>query len=223
MKNYPSVRDPGSIEQLFTKIISIDPPASVDRDFLTSLGFRRGADGALVELLCFLGLINVNGEPTDLWLGPLRTGDTPQVLGRAVKAGYSELFSTLPEALSVDGSVLMEFFRKSTGASDPEVAYMILTFKVLSDISVFPDDEPESVSVSPPEPVEVPEKTSSPPVETPEAQVTVTGTLDGGPSEGTCAPVIRLSIHIDVSGDSDPQIRELAHRLLKKQLDSGRN
>lgn len=223
MKNYPSVRDPGSIEQLITKIMSIDPPTSVDRDFLTSLGFRRDADGALVELLCFLGFINVNGEPTDLWLESLRTGETAPVLGRAVKTGYSELFAALPDALSVDGSVLMEFFRKSTGASDPEVAYMILTFKVLSDISVFPDDEPDAVSTSSTETVETPEKTPTPPVEMPEAEVAVTRTVDEEPCECSGTPVIRLSIHIDVSGDSDPQIRELAHRLLQRQLDSRGN
>jgi hypothetical protein len=226
VKGFPSVRDPGSIEKLLMKIVTVEPPSVVDREFLAAQGFRREADGALLELLGFLGFISVNGAPTTLWLQSGSTGGTARLLlGRAVRSAYADLFTGLPEAMGADGTVLMDFFRSTTGSTDPEAAYMVLTFKILCDLSEFsPEGSGVTAVPAPPVPVASPAPTeveTHPPVAECPAWPTPSEAPEAPVAPGV--PVIRLSIHIDVSGDSDPQIRELAHRLLRSHLEAGGN
>ena len=225
MTAYPVIRDPGSIERLLTMIREAELPSIVGEDFLNDNGFRREADVRLLDLLEFLGYTK-GGKPTVLWERSLEPDEAPALLGRSVKAAYDSLFRALPDALEADGTVLMDFFRKNTGAADPDAAYMILTFKVLADIAEFPPDE---VIVEVPMEERGPSVTEEVSEEVPEEPVSdeplpepVEQTVEVDET-GPCGPVIRLSIHIDISGDTDPEIREMAHRLLRLQLDTDGN
>lgn len=225
MTAYPVIRDPGSIERLLTMIRETELPDIVGKDFLNDNGFRRDADVRLLDLLDFLGYTK-EGKPTVLWERSLETDEAPALLGRSVKAAYDSLFRALPDALEADGTVLMDFFRKNTGAADPDAAYMILTFKVLADIAEFPPakvtigkpvvDRERSVTAGVPE--DVPERPG--PDEPVPVQDEPCMEID---ERGPGGPVIRLSIHIDISGDTDPEIRDMAHRLLRLQLDTDGN
>jgi hypothetical protein len=232
VKGYPAIKDPGSIEKLLERSVRTSPPVTADRDYLAGLGFRREVDTSLLELLVFLGFTDAGGVPTRLWsdsIGPGAAG----VLGRTIRKSYRQLFSEVPEAHATDGTMLMDFFRRSTGVSDPDAAYMVLTFKVLCDLAEIPPagrgselepPVPPEPPVAEPEPAEPPAAPFSPAAsqmpeksaaDCPEITPMVRGRCE--------APVIRLSIHIDISGDSDPQMRELANRLLRKQLETGGN
>gem|GEM_PF-646476 len=232
MKGYPAIRDPGSIEKLLERSVRSVPPETVDRDYLAGLGFRREVDTSLLDLLGFLGFTDAVGVPTRLWSdssGPGAAG----VLGRSIRNSYRQLFSEVPEAHATDGTMLMDFFRRSTGVSDPDAAYMVLTFKVLCDLAEIPpvgpgaeieppaSPEPPRVEPEAAEPPSAPSAPAAPAV--PEKATPDISEITPASRDRCETPIIRLSIHIDISGDSDPQMRELANRLLRQQLETGGN
>ncbi|MBD3278129.1 MAG: hypothetical protein GF388_07510 [Candidatus Aegiribacteria sp.] len=222
---FPILHDPGSIEMLLRTVAGNEPPRVVDHDYLVGLGFKREVDEGLLKLLSFLGFIDENGQPTPLWKNYGEKEDPPRLLRQAVRASYGALFSRNPQAHNEEGSVLMDFFREESSASDPDAAYMILTFKVLCDLAGF--DEAED---------EVPEKPKEPEPEMPEtkkeeekADKTAKDVPAGGPApspqrrEGPAetegGPILRISINLDLDEKADPELRELAMKLLRKQLE----
>jgi hypothetical protein len=207
---YPVIHNPGSIELLLDKLHGTKSPRVVDYDFLTTLGFKREVDESLLMLLGFLGFIDDNNQPTILWEKSHDPDKAKVLLGKAVKAAYSSLFKAHPEAITEENSVLMEFFRSSSGASDPDAAYMILSFKVLCDLSEF-DEKPPIAQKKPEKKPKAIKKT--PAAELPEAK-SVTDKVASTDS----SPVIRLSINIDID-ESDPELRELTLKLIRKQLE----
>ncbi|MCD4776738.1 MAG: DUF5343 domain-containing protein [Candidatus Aegiribacteria sp.] len=191
---FPILHDPGSIELLLNTVYKSNPPKVVDHDYLIGLGFKREVDEGLLKLLLFLGFIDDNGQPSVLWDKSRDPEQAPIILGKAVKAAYGSLFAEYSNAEDQEGAALMEFFRNNTSSSDPDAAYMILTFKVLCDLSELPAGD---FIQKPPKPVK------KAPVFT----------------EPDSSPVIRISINIDLDDKSDPDLRNLAMKLLKKQLE----
>ncbi len=217
---FPILHDPGSIELLINTVFRNEPPKLVDHDYLVSLGFKREVDEGLLKLLTFLGLIDENGQPSALWKKSRDPDQAVLQLGKAVKAAYGSLFSKFPNAYQEDGSVLMEFFRVETGDSDPNIAYMILTFKVLCDLAEVTEVES---TAKPPKPVKKAAAVKKPdtrkkrkPAET---NKTVKKEKTAGPRERDAGPVIRMSINIDLDDRSDPDLKDLVMKLLKRQLE----
>ena len=204
---YPVIHNPGSIELLLDKLHSTKSPRVVDYDFLATLGFKREVDESLLMLLGFLGFIDDNNQPTILWEKSYDPDKAKILLGKAVKAAYSSLFKAHPQAITEEGSILMEFFRSSTGASDPDTAYMILSFKVLCDLADFSEKTPIKEKKKPKQ------TERTPTAKLPEAK---SDTHKAASKDSP--PVIRLSINIDID-DSDPELRELALKLIRKQLE----
>jgi len=207
--DYPILHDPGSIELLLSSVLKSSAPKVVDHDYLIDLGFKREVDEGLLKLLRFLGFIDDNGQPSALWDKSTDPKVAPKLLGTAVMAAYGSLFSEFPEAQDEEGANLMEFFRRNTGASDPNAAYMILTFKVLCDLAELPGGKPAAVNVKSSVKATAPKKTETqkdkkPIVSSPEHP------------EG---PLIRICLNIDLDKNSDPDLRDLAMRVLKKQLE----
>lgn len=141
MKTYPAVRDPGSIELLFRSIRSKDQPDKITTDYLASIGFRRQPDVKLLELLFFLGLIDNNLAPTDQWrtIKDISDEQFREILSTAIAEAYKKVFLYQTEQESTDSKILMAFFKKETGVSDTESAYMVLTLQVLIDLADFQD------------------------------------------------------------------------------------
>lgn len=137
MKTYPAVRDPGSIELLFRNIRSNDQPDKITTDYLASIGFRRQPDVKLLELLFFLGFIDNNLSPTDQWKAIKDINDEQfvEILSPAIEKAYQKVFQYQTEQGSTDSKVLIAFFKKQTGVSDTESAYMVLTLQVLIDLA----------------------------------------------------------------------------------------
>lgn len=266
---FPILHDPGSVELLINTLFRNEPPKMVDHDYLIGLGFKREVDEGLLMLLTFLGLIDDNGQPSDLWKKSRDPDQAVIMLGRAVKAAYGSLFNKFPNAYQEKGSVLMEYFRVETGDSDPNIAYMILTFKVLCDLAGLNEAEPaaelpEPVKrpvTEPPEPVKKPEEEPPEPVkkaeEEPPEPVKKPATEPPKPvkkpateppksvkkpaavkkpdtrkkrktaekkksaetEKQDAGPVVRVSINIDIDDKSDPGMRDLVMKLLKRQLE----
>lgn len=133
MKGFPEVRDPGSIKLLFSNIRSKDDPDKITTHYLASIGFRRQTDVKLLELLFFLGFIDNNLAPTDLWKSIKNVPEEKfkELLSAAIKKSYSSIFEYETEIGSADSKVLIDFFKKETGAAETDCAYMLLTMQVL--------------------------------------------------------------------------------------------
>ncbi|NOQ21759.1 MAG: hypothetical protein GQ565_03795 [Candidatus Aegiribacteria sp.] len=212
---FPILHDPGSIELVLGTVYKTDPPKLVDHDYLITLGFKREVDEGLIKLLLFLGLIDENGQPSILWEKSRDPEQAPMLLGMAVRAAYGSLFKRFPNAYQEDGSVLMEFFRVETGDSDTNIAYMILTFKVLCDLADLTEVEHE---VESPKPVKKAAAVKKPDVSTIKREPAET-MKPAAPQKRDAGPVIRISINIDLDDRSDPDLRSLAMKLLRKQLE----
>ena len=213
---FPILHDPGSIELLLSTVARTDPPKLIDHDYLVSLGFKREVDDGLLKLLLFLGFIDDNGQPSVLWKKSLDPKHAPQILRDSVRASYGSLFKRFPDAHKEDGSVLMEYFRVETGDSDPNVAYMILTFKVLCDLANL-----DLLNLADTEPGEKPAKPAK-------KGASVKKTEKTQPADREKVEIlrgqngsqgIRISINIDLQDGSDPEFRDLVKKLLKKQLE----
>ncbi len=213
---FPILHDPGSIELLLSTVARTDPPKLIDHDYLVSLGFKREVDDGLLKLLLFLGFIDDNGQPSVLWKKSLDPKHAPQILRDSVRAAYGSLFKRFPDAHKEDGSILMEYFRVETGDSDPNVAYMILTFKVLCDLANL-----DLLNLADAEPGEKPAKPAKKAASVKKSGKTqpadkVKAEVLPGQSG---SPGIRISINIDLQDGSDPEFRDLVMKLLKKQLE----
>ncbi len=139
MKTYPAVRDPGSIELLFRNVRSKEEPDKITSDYLASIGFRRQTDVKLLELLFFLGFIDNNLSPTAQWKAIRDVADEKfkEILSPSIEKAYASAFQYQEEQGSTDSKLLMAFFKKETGVTETESAYMVLTLQVLTDLADF--------------------------------------------------------------------------------------
>ncbi|MBN2607553.1 MAG: DUF5343 domain-containing protein [Candidatus Fermentibacteraceae bacterium] len=199
---------------LLRTVSKTDPPKVVSHDYLVDLGFKREVDEGLLKLLSFLGFIDEKGHPTVLWVNYNDTDADADILRDSIRKAYVGLFDKYPRAYDEEGTVLMDFFRSSTGASDSNTAYMILTFKVLCDLAEMGEEKKEPKvqrklkPASPPTPVakDTSEKRAGPRV----------APAEPGPAGKTN---LRVSLNIDFDREADPELRDLVIRLLKRQLE----
>jgi hypothetical protein len=226
--SYPAIHDPGILEKLLDVIESSEPPRVVDGDFLEGAGLRRETDNQLMHLLEFLGYIDENHQPTNIWLQSRDRSRAPGLLAGAVRAAYWKLFQQYPDAAeTTDGSSLMSFFRGETEADERTAAYMILTFKVLCDLSDF--DAPEAQTASPaeqqPEPSPREAAPTEPAVEEAAAEAETKPVAEAGPPAAEPAPRParqeaggRVILQLELDASSDPELAALVKRLLRERL-----
>lgn len=226
MASFPAIHDPGIIEKLLDVIESRDPPGVVDIDFLESAGLRRETDEQLMQLLEFLGYLDDSHRPTNLWRQSRDRSRAPALLGNALHAAYWKLFDSYPDAAeTTDGSTLMSFFREQTDADERTAAYMILTFKVLCDLSDFQAAQAE-------QPLPRREEAAGPPAPEPEEEA---GAEEAAEAEGEGGPMVQpremerppqaaqaapekivLQLEVDVS--AEPELAELVKKVLRRRL-----
>jgi len=225
--DFPVLHDPGSIEMLLRTVAKTDPPKTVDHEYLLSLGFKREVDEGLLKLLTFLGFVDEHGRPTVLWVNYNDQGPDSRILGKAIMAAYGSLFDRFPVPSQEEGSVLMDFFRDNTDASDPDAAYMVLTFKVLCDLAGIEDgDFDEDTEEAAPKPAAKEPAKKEEKKEEPRQEKKVASKAPEPPAGMEAAiqrseelPPLRISINIDLDENSDPDLRELAVKLLRKHLE----
>ncbi|OPL18129.1 MAG: hypothetical protein AVO35_06395 [Candidatus Aegiribacteria sp. MLS_C] len=217
--NYPILHDPGSIDMLLRTVSKTDPPNLVDHDYLVNLGFKREVDEGLLRLLSFLGFIDEKGHPTVLWVDYNDTEADAGLLRNSIRKAYGGLFEKYPKAYEKEGTVLMDFFRTATGASDNNAAYMILTFKVLCDLAEMGEERMDEAQAEKrkqkPAPPPPPEKKAEKPKKT---------VLDEPAQVPDTAPVrkdelpMRVTLNLDVEPEKDPELYDAVLKLLRRKL-----
>jgi len=213
--SYPAIHDPGIIEKLLEVIESRDPPKVVTVGFLESSGLRRETDEQLMLLLEFLGYIDEQHQPTNIWLESRDRSRAPGLLGSSIKASYWKLFDQYPDAAeTTDGTTLMSFFREHSDADERTAAYMILTFKVLCDLADFQAAEEEAPQPRAEEPVKEKKEEKLPP---PPPKVEETQPEETPPAVSDEGSRVILQLEVDVS--KDPELAELVRKLLRRRLE----
>ncbi|MCD4708956.1 MAG: DUF5343 domain-containing protein [Candidatus Sabulitectum sp.] len=213
MKTYPAVRDPGSIELLFRNIRSKDQPEKMTSDYLASIGFRRQPDVKLLELLFFLGFIDSNLTPTEQWIAIKGMTDEQfkKVLAPAIEKSYKSVFEHQLKEKTTDSKVLMAFFKKETGVSNTESAYMVLTLQVLSDLADF-----KKAASSPAAEPAVPAPNSD---EIVQAQKNTLPDVSDEPAPGINTFANGVSLNITIPAEAmDAELTAIVKELLKRVL-----
>jgi len=214
MITFPAVRDPGSIELLFRNIRTHDKPDKITTDYLASIGFRRQPDVKLLELLFFLGFIDNNLSPTDQWnaVKEVSDGQFKSVLSPAIHKAYLKVFQYQSEQQSTDSKVLMAFFKKETGVSDTESAYMVMTLQVLLDLADLQAATAEKGEEAP----AVPAPAEKEPAPVPQTALPF---VSDEPAPGIDELASGVSLNITIPAEAmDSELRELIKSLLRKTL-----
>ncbi len=213
MKTYPAVRDPGSIELLFRNIRTHDEPDKITTDYLASIGFRRQPDVKLLELLFFLDFIDNNLSSTNQWKAIKQVSDQQfkAVLSSAIQKAYRMVFQYQSDQQSNDSKILMAFFKKETGVSDTESAYMVMTLQVLLDLA----DLQATVAEKQETPaVPAPAEKKHPPV-----SGTTLPVVSDEPAPGIDELASGVSLNITIPAEAmDSELREIIKTLLRKTL-----
>lgn len=111
-------------------------PTTVTADTLRKLGYAPKNESYIINILRFLGLIDQDGNKTDLGSRIFSEHDNDafaQQFSNAVTQAYADLFDLQGEsAWNLDTNALITFFRRSDGTTDIVGKYQARTFKQLA-------------------------------------------------------------------------------------------
>lgn len=121
---------PGKVPDLLARIRETGVPSKVNREWLKSLGLVKSNDSSLINVLKQVGFVDASNSPTPAWR-QFRGGDHQQVLARAVKQGYADLYATFPNAHEKDAIDLAHWFSTKSDAGKQVIDKSVATFKAL--------------------------------------------------------------------------------------------
>jgi Family of unknown function (DUF5343) len=137
---------PGKIPTLLQKLREVGVPQKVSVQWLKTIGFTSSNDSSLIGVLKQIGLIDASSIPTSAWT-QYRGNNYKQVLGRAIRDGYADLFAVYPDAPNRSSTELEHVFSTSSSAGKQVIGKTVSTFKALADQADFTHLE-ESVALT---------------------------------------------------------------------------
>lgn len=146
----PALISTNVISRLLDSIKKTGVPEKVDRTYLKSIGFASTNDLSLIPLFKSLGFLDSSGKPTEIFRDYRAKGpdDANKVLGDAIKACYSQLFSVYPDAYRKDDEALTTWFRANIDKGEATQTRALKTFKTLCSHASF--DEMSAPAEAPP-------------------------------------------------------------------------
>jgi hypothetical protein len=131
MAEYPYVKVQEKLKKYLQHIQTAGIPTKVSQEYLKSAGFTSSNDLKILGVLRSIGFIDNSGTPSEDYKNYRNTRIASQVLGDAIKQGYSELFAMYPNANQQDGEALRNFFSSHTTAGGQVISAMVSTFNTL--------------------------------------------------------------------------------------------
>lgn len=135
---YPYIPSGGLIQTAFLQFRK-SLPAKVDSDTLKKLGLASSNEGALINILKFLGITDKENQRTKDGTQLFAIHDDAKfasALSQVVKSAYGGLFDLHGDpAWSLDRDTLISFFRGSDETSAVTGARQALTFQTLASLS----------------------------------------------------------------------------------------
>ncbi|MDI3563660.1 DUF5343 domain-containing protein [Bradyrhizobium sp. Arg816] len=136
MPTYPYTLVTGKLKTLLGKVRSSGIPPKLSAAHLKTLGFTSSNDAGMIGVLKFIGLTDGAGIPTPLW-SEYRGQNHREVLGKAIRQGYADLFAIYPDANARTVTDLAHVFSTSSTAGEKVVNQTVQTFKALVEEADF--------------------------------------------------------------------------------------
>lgn len=158
MADFPYTPNPANIKRFLEKLQTVGKPSKVTFKWVESIGFKSSNDRYLVSILKSLRFADSSGTPTERWSQFRHKEQSKAVMAAAIKEAYSSLYETYPDAHRKDDEAIRNFFSSHTDVGEGAIAYMVRTFKALSEFADF-DLVPtglEQLSSGPSEPAVTP-------------------------------------------------------------------
>ncbi len=136
---------PGSITKILEKIKEAATPESFSQDFLsTKLGFNGGNYLTFISWAKKCGLLNSDGSPTQLYKQFRNPATSAHSLGKALRAGYAELYSRNEYCHDLDKKGFKGLVMEATGEAhdSAKVDRIVSTFFNAKSLAAF-DGAPE--------------------------------------------------------------------------------
>lgn len=149
--SFPYVVGTTKLIDLIKKIPDIGVPSKFTRKMLKGLGYTSSNDDRFVPTLKFIGLLEQDGTPSELWTHA--RGDLGGALATGIRSGYASLFQQYPNAHQKDDEALRTFFTVHSGTGKVAVARMLATFKALCSSANF-DKETHQLANQKPDSIE---------------------------------------------------------------------
>lgn len=143
MADYAYTTVPGKISTLLKKIREVGIPQKASTQWLKTLGFTSSNDKSLIGVLKQIGLVDSSGVPTSVWT-QYRGAAHKEVLGKAIRSGYADLFAVYSNADQRTASELEHVFSTSSTAGKQVIGKTVSTFKALCELATFSNEETES-------------------------------------------------------------------------------
>lgn len=136
---YPYIPSGGLVQTAFQQFRK-SLPAKVDSDTLKKLGIASSNEGALINIMKFIGVIDKENQKTKEGTQVFTTHDDDKFgesLSKLVRISYSELFDLHGEsAWTLDRDALISYFRGSDETSAVTGSRQALTFQTLASLSL---------------------------------------------------------------------------------------
>lgn len=136
---YPYIPSGGLVQTAFQQFRK-SLPAKVDSDTLKKLGIASSNEGALINIMKFIGVLDKDNQKTKEGAQVFTTHDDAKFgegLAALVKSSYAELFELHGEpAWTLDRDALISYFRGSDETSAVTGSRQALTFQTLASLSL---------------------------------------------------------------------------------------
>jgi hypothetical protein len=134
------------IADIFRKIQDGQAPERVTVQLLKDWGFTSTNDRAFIPLLKGLGFLNPDGNPTSVYLDYRDHSRSKQILGRAIREAYADIFLIKEHPSTSDRNAIEGKFKSYHNVSDNVASQMTKTFYALlplADLSGEPVASPK--------------------------------------------------------------------------------
>ena len=192
---------PGKIGTILSKIRTVGVPSKVTNGWLKTIGFTSSNDGSLIGVLRFVGLIDSGGSPTSLW-NQFRGAKHKEILGKAIREGYAELYAVYPNAHDQSNTDLENVFSTSTKGGKQVISKIVGTFRGLADQAVFSDVDSNDLELE---------------ADTLHAPVAKSA-IAGKSSSARVAPSLHIDLQVHISPESTPEQIEQIFSSMAKHL-----
>ena len=139
--NYPPYMNAtGLISKILEKIKVAATPERFTQDYLsTELGFTGGSAKAFISLAKRIGLLLTDGTPSDLYKQFRNPKTSKAAMAKAIKKGYSDIFSRNEFAQSLSSSDLEGLIIELTGTEkgNRTVSAVVKSFEALKGYAHF--------------------------------------------------------------------------------------
>ncbi len=137
MATYPYAYSKKSLKGVLDKILDVKVPKEVNKKWLSSQGFDKKPDSAVINVLKLLGFIDEDGEPTAAWRAYKVPNKSMATMAQAIRRGYADLFAMYPDAELISNNDLKNFFLGHGDIGKSALNMTISTFTTLCEYADF--------------------------------------------------------------------------------------